>query len=69
MRPGTKIELHGTPAISGFPAVSPEIAIIVRWNVRINGPRETMPGWHIVRFAGGDKSCIHETRFRVIDNR
>jgi hypothetical protein len=66
MRTGTRIELDGTPAIGGFPAVAPEQAIIAR-------PRkENLPlpnGYHLVKFADGGKLCVHESRFRVIDNR
>lgn len=67
LHPGTRIELHGTPAFGGFPGVAPEQAKIAK-------PRaENLPlpgiGWHIVKFADGGKLCIHESRFRVIDNR
>lgn len=67
MQSGTRIEFHGTPAMGGFPAVTPEQAVIARWNEKISGPR--MPGWHVVKFADGGKLIAHETRFRVIDNR
>lgn len=65
MKPGTKIVLHGTPSFGGFPAVAPEPATIVRWNERINGPRATMVGWHIVRFSDGGRLCVHESRFTI----
>lgn len=63
---GTRIELFGTPAIGMFPAVPVEHATICR-------PRKSeLPlrdGCHIVQFASGGKLCVHESRFRVIDNR
>ncbi len=66
LQAGTRIELHGAPAFAGFPGVAPERAVICK-------PRksETPPGpdWHIVKFADGGKLCVHETGFRVIDNR
>ena len=67
LKAGTRIELHGTPAMGGFAAVAPEQAIVVR-------PRaESLPlpgaDWHIVKFADGGKACVHKSRFRVIDNR
>ncbi len=68
LKPGTRIELKGTPAFAGFPGVAPEIAIIARWTA-ISGPRDRMPGWHIVKFADGGKLCIHESNFRIVDNR
>jgi hypothetical protein len=66
LKAGTRIEMHGTPARGGFPAVEPERATIVRWTAR-SGPR--LDGWHIVKFADGGKLCVHESRFRVTDNR
>jgi hypothetical protein len=73
LKTGTRIELHGTPAMAGFPGVAPEKATIARWT-KVNGPipnhvSPTNPGWHIVRFADGGGLCVHESRFRVIDNR
>ena len=67
LQAGTRIELHGTPAFAGFPGVAAERATICR-------PRKSElplrgPDWHIVKFADGGKLCVHETRFRVIDNR
>lgn len=72
IRAGTRIELHGTPAFPGFPGVAPEKATIGRWITRVSGPREEFPGgpgWHIVNFDDGGGLIIHESRFRVIDNR
>ena len=68
LKAGTRIELHGMPAFGGFPGVVPEQATIARWT-KISGPRATMPEWHIVKFSDGGKLCLHESRFRVIDNR
>lgn len=73
LRSGTRIELHGTPAMGGFPGVPPERAIIARWT-KINGPIPNHVsfgngGWHVVKFEDGGKLVIHETRFRVISNR
>lgn len=65
---GTRIELHGTPAIGGFPGVAPEQATIARWT-KVSGPRDALPGYHAVKFADGGKLLIHENRFRIIDNR
>lgn len=63
---GTRIELRGTPSCGGFPGVAPEMATIARWT-KISGPR--MDGWHIVKFLDGGKLCIHESGFRIVDNR
>ena len=72
LKTGTRIELHGTPAFAGFPGVAPEMATIARWTA-INGPIKnrvaTTNGWHIVKFQDGGKLTVHESRFRVIDNR
>ena len=63
---GTRIELRGTPMCGGFPGVAPELATIARWT-KISGPR--MDGWHVVKFHTGGSRCIHESSFRVVDNR
>jgi hypothetical protein len=72
LKTGTRIELHGTPAFPGFPGVQPEMATIARWTT-ISGPRKNHvhdnAGWHIVKFQDGGKLCVHQSRFRVIDNR
>ncbi len=72
IKAGTRIELHGTPACGGFPGVAPEVATVARWT-SVNGPRKNYThdnsGWHIVKFSDGGKLCVHESRFRVIDNR
>ena len=74
LKPGTRIELHGTPSVPefGFPGVAPEQAVIARWTA-VNGLQKNhvngSPGWHIVRFADGGKLCVHESRFRIVDNR
>ena len=66
LRTGTRIELPGKPAMPGFPGVAPERATIAR-------PRKSeLPlrdGYHVVKFADGGKLCVHETGFRVVDNR
>jgi hypothetical protein len=67
LRPGTRCETHGTPAMGGFPAVPSEPLTICKpraENLPLPGP-----GWHIVRYADGGKACMHESRFRVVDNR
>ena len=69
IKTGTRIEMHGTPAMG----VAPEAAKIARWTA-VNGwlknhVSPTNGGWHIVKFADGGKLCVHETRFRVTDNR
>ena len=66
LKTGTRIELRGTPAMGCFPGVAPETATIGRWT-RISGPR--MSEYHIVRFADGGQLCVHESRFRIVDNR
>lgn len=73
LKTGTRIELHGTPAFGGFPGVAPEMATVARWTA-ISGPIKNHvaannPGWHIVKFQDGGKLCVHESCFRVIDNR
>ena len=74
LKPGTRIELKGTPAIGGFSAVPPQRATICRWT-SISGPianhiNPNSGGWHVVRFDNGEgKLLAHESRFRVIDNR
>lgn len=73
LRTGTQIELHGTPAFGGFPGVAPEQAKIARWT-KVSGPVNRVReggevGWHIVKFADGGRLCVHESGFRVIDNR
>jgi hypothetical protein len=70
IKAGTRIELNGTPAMGGFPGVSPETAVIGQWRKSVSGPRDgRMAGYHVVKFADGGKLLVHETRFRVIDNR
>lgn len=50
-----------------------EPAKIARWT-KVNGPIKnhvspTNGGWHIVEFPHGGRLCVHETNFRVTDNR
>lgn len=66
LKSGTRIECFGTPAIGGFPEVTPEIATIAPWR-KVSGPR--MEGWHCVKFSNGARLLVHERGFRVIDNR
>jgi len=68
LKPGTRIELHGRPAVPsfGFPGVAPERATIVKPR-KVNLPMR--PGYHLVQFADGGKLCVHESGFRVVDNR
>jgi hypothetical protein len=58
---GTRIELFGGEDFG----VKPEMATIARWTT-VSGDKR--PGWHIVKFSDGGRLCVHETRFRVIDN-
>lgn len=67
LRPGTRIETEGCPAMGGFGAVPPEPAVIVKpraQNLPIPGP-----GYHLVKFADGARLFVHQTGFRVVDNR
>jgi hypothetical protein len=68
VKAGTRIETNGCPAMGGFGAVNGERAIIVRpraENLPLPGP-----GWHIVKFdRDGGELCMHESSFRIIDNR
>jgi hypothetical protein len=66
IKTGTRIEFfqgHGRS----------EMASIGRWT-KVNGPvkNHVAPnngGWHLVRFDDGGALIVHETGFRVIDNR
>jgi hypothetical protein len=66
MKTGTLIELRGIPAIGGFPGVAPERAKITR---RTREMGELPEGYHPVRFEDGGRLLVHESGFRVIDNR
>jgi hypothetical protein len=57
---GTRIE-----TISKWPGVPAERAKIARPR---RGESVPGPGWYIVRFDTGGALCMHEERFRVIDN-
>lgn len=68
IKAGTRIEFFVS-----HPQGRNEMAQIARWT-KVNGqiPNHVSPangGWHIVKFADGGKLCVHETGFRVIDNR
>ena len=65
LKSGTRIELHGTPSIGGFPAVAPELATIVKGRKAWG---EVPDGYHRVKFVDGGILCVHETRFRIISN-
>jgi hypothetical protein len=69
LRTGTRIE-----TISIWPGVAPETASICRWTKRNGAIRNHVSpdngGWHVVKFdADGGSLLMHESRFRVIDNR
>ena len=60
----------GTPAFAGWPGVAPEAITIVRPNKRRGeGTPKGLTGWHIIQYADGGRMCMHESGFRVIDNR
>lgn len=67
IKAGTRIEFFVS-----HPQGRNEMATIARWT-KISGPIPNEvrgnTGWHIVQFEGGGKLCVHETGFRVIDNR
>ena len=67
LKPGTKIEFFGTPAMGFFHAVAPERAVICK--PRKENLPSPGPGWYVVKFDAGGKLYAHESRFRVIDNR
>jgi hypothetical protein len=67
---GTVIEIEGSPAIGGHPAIPPERATIGLWRRDINGERVGhLTEYHVVRFADGGRLLIHESRFRVVDEQ
>jgi hypothetical protein len=67
LKPGTRCETKGFPGGGGFMAVAPEpITICKPRKVSLPLPG---PDWYIVQFADGGKLCMHETSFRVVDNR
>lgn len=67
LKTGTRIEVIVT-----HPLGTNEMATIARWP-KACGPRDgrisPMNGWHVIKFANGGKLCIHESGFRVVDNR
>jgi hypothetical protein len=68
LKAGTRIELLGTPQIGVFSKVAPERGVICRRRVGEGGPPHL--GWYIVRFdSDGGRPCVHESRFRIINNR
>ncbi len=68
MKYGTRAETKGCPAMGGFPAVAPE-AITICKPRKGEGTPKGLDGWHIIEFADGGRACMHETSFRLIDNR
>lgn len=64
LKAGTRIETLGEYA---------ERATIARWTARNGSIKNyvspTNGGWHIVCFEDGGSLCMHETSFRLIDNR
>lgn len=68
MKYGTRAETIGTPAMGGFPGVAPEAITLVKPR-KGEGTPAGLTGWHIIQFADGGRLCMHETGFRVIDNR
>lgn len=63
LKTGTRIEVFVL-----FPGAPNEKATIARW-LKKYGPRERTPGYHCVQFANGGVLLVHETSFRVVDNR
>ena len=61
IKTGTRIELFVS-----HPQGRNEMATIARWT-KVSGPR--VDGWHIVKFQDGGRLRVHETGFRVVDNR
>ncbi len=67
IKSGTRIEVSGT-GLDWQPTW--EAARIMRWSEKLSGPRANVPGFHKVKFdADGAILLVHETRFRVTDNR
>lgn len=65
---GTRAQTFGTPAMGGFPGVEPEAITICRPR-KGEGTPEGLVGWHIVQFDDGGRLCMHESNFRIVDNR
>ena len=67
LKAGTRIEFFVS-----HPQGHHELATIARWT-SVNGPVKNHvrgnAGWHIVKFGDGGRLCVHETGFRIIDNR
>lgn len=62
LKTGTRIEVIGFDVLGNWTFEPAIIARAVASQVRPSG-------YHLVRFADGGKLCVHETRFRVTDNR
>jgi len=68
MKYGTRAQTFGIPAFAGFPGVEPESIIICKPR-KGEGTPKGLTGWHIIQYADGGRMCMHESGFRVIDNR
>lgn len=62
LTPGTEIEVHGLDMAFND---TWEPAVIGRWNTKISGPRDAVPGYHTVIFRDGGKLLVHESSFRI----
>ena len=63
IKAGTRIRFYGRGRIDA----TDELGTVKRWDVRINGPRENVPGYHRVRFDGDNGDLlVHEGGFEVV---
>jgi hypothetical protein len=63
LKAGTRIEMP--VLVPGYPPSRGVVQRVLKMHRPMPGP-----DWHIVRFDDGDVAlCVHESRFRVIDNR
>lgn len=73
LKAGTRAQTFGTKSFAGFPGVAPEAITICKPRKGEGTPRgidgKPLDGWHLIKFADGGRLCMHETGFRVIDNR
>ncbi len=67
MRRGTRIEVRGQDAMLR-PAWEPA-AIVSRRPMTQYKSGADYPGWYLIRWAVGGHSVVHESGFRVVDNR
>lgn len=65
MKPGTRVEAKGCPAMGGYEAVPPQKGII------IEPTADMLPlpqgEWSIIRFDAGGEVCIHDSALRVVE--